>query len=56
MIDLNSRSRGQLKNASLVLKTILIFKRYEDSLVVRRSRVSQSARLRFLSVLSGEVD
>jgi hypothetical protein len=46
----------QLKNASLISKTILIFKRYEDGLVVRRSRVSQSARLRFLSVLSGEVD
>lgn len=44
------------KLSSTTSKTILIFKRYEDGLVVRRSRVLQSACLRFLSVLSGEVD
>ena len=44
------------KLSSTTSKTILIFKRNENSLVVRRSRVLQSACLRFLSVLSGEVD
>ena len=44
------------KLSSTTSKMILIFKRNENSLVVRRSRVLQSACLRFLSVLSGEVD